>query len=54
MLSGDKCFTGKTTIRVFPTVPTITHGLRTNKWYDQMIETVCNPVRFFKISNMIL
>ncbi|CAF4920458.1 unnamed protein product, partial [Rotaria sp. Silwood1] len=40
---GDKVSTGKTTIRVFPTAPTITYSLRTNEWYDQMIETVCKP-----------
>ncbi|CAF4100963.1 unnamed protein product, partial [Rotaria sordida] len=40
---SDKVSTGKTTIRVFPTAPTITYSLRTNEWYDQMIETVCNP-----------
>ncbi|CAF3962117.1 unnamed protein product [Rotaria sordida] len=40
---GDKVSTGKTTIRVFPTAPTITYSLRTNEWSDQMIETVCNP-----------
>ncbi|CAF4116845.1 unnamed protein product, partial [Rotaria sordida] len=39
----DKVSTDKTTIRVFPTAPMITYGLRTNEWYDHMIETVCNP-----------
>ncbi|CAF1126956.1 unnamed protein product [Rotaria sordida] len=39
----DKASTGKTMICVFPTAPTITYSLRTNEWYDQMIETVCNP-----------
>ncbi|CAF1477998.1 unnamed protein product, partial [Rotaria sordida] len=42
-IEGDKASTGKTMIRVFPTAPTITYSLRTNEWYDQMIETVCNP-----------
>ncbi|CAF1394055.1 unnamed protein product [Rotaria sordida] len=41
----DKASTGKTMICVFPTAPTITYSLRTNEWYDQMIETVCNPRR---------
>ncbi|CAF3632687.1 unnamed protein product, partial [Rotaria sp. Silwood2] len=40
---GDKVSTGKTTRRVFPTASTITYSLRTNEWYDQMIETICNP-----------
>ncbi|CAF4008044.1 unnamed protein product [Rotaria sp. Silwood1] len=40
---GDKVSSGKTTIRVFPTAPTITYSLRTNEWYDQTIEIVCNP-----------
>ncbi|CAF4019975.1 unnamed protein product, partial [Rotaria sordida] len=42
-IEGDKASTGKTMIRVFPTAPTITYSLRTNEWYDQMIETVFNP-----------
>ncbi|CAF3795884.1 unnamed protein product [Rotaria sp. Silwood1] len=44
-IEGDKVSTGKTTIRVFPTAPTITYSLRTNEWYDQMIEKVCKPRR---------
>ncbi|CAF5067241.1 unnamed protein product, partial [Rotaria sp. Silwood1] len=28
----DKVSAGKTTIRVFPTAPTITYSLRTNEW----------------------
>ena len=44
---GDTVSTGKTTIRVLPTAATTKNDLRTNQWYDQMIETICHPVTFF-------